>query len=276
MKLRVGMISPNREDSEKLRKEFPDLYLTYGKDIMEFVRNLPSQPMEALVFVAHGNLAQEFKAAHSFIRSKAPLAKVPITILYDGDFELKNILQDPLVRSFSRAGGMFLPLMEFFNVVKDTQALERAVPEDKIEVWFENALSSKLGQGTGFLSRAANNDEAREAFFCQKADEVACNLLWIKFSARILEKGSEGLKGMYASFSEPEMIQMTEKILEMAFTEFKTEINSHLTNIGAAKFLTSDKLAPADRSPFIKNAKSKAILFESSPCAILLEVIRYF
>jgi hypothetical protein len=44
---------------------------------------------------------------------------------------------------------------------------------------------------------------------------------------------------------------------------------------GAVFLPPTDTLAPADRNALVKQGKSKAIMFESSVCNVILEEIRY-
>ena len=275
MKLRIALISANRDDQLKLKKEFPDLYIHHGRNVLELVQTLPNQPIEAVVFMSDDSLSKDFNSFYNYLRSKPNLKKAPVAILTDSRIQLPTPVKDPLVRMFTKELGIIIPLMDFFHVVKNPASLEKLVTPEKIEELFRTSLGEKLGQGTGFKSRHASDDEARGSFFCQQMDEVSSNLMWIKFSARILENGSSKLKEMYSTLNESEAQQAMENILSLTFKEFTTEINNYLNEVGAARFHGSDKLPMPERSPYIKTAKSTNLIFESSVCSILLEVIRY-
>ncbi len=100
-------------------------------------------------------------------------------------------------------------------------------------------------------------------------------MLWIKFSVRILETGSESLKNMFEGSSESELQEYIERLLALAFGEFNQKLEQNLKELGAVRFANSDAMDIKERVPFIKTAKSFPMIFDSNICSILMEVSRY-
>lgn len=274
-KLRIGLISENSSDAQKLKTEFPDTYVTHAKNVIELHRQCGQNKLNAIVFLNFPELKKDFFSFLQFLRSKKEFQDLPIAILSDETLVLSKPLKDPLVRTFHIQTNLFLPLLNFFNSLQSEGSLSQLVTQEQIEKDFTIALGAKLGKDTAFLSRTATDDEAHESFICQLSDEICTNLLWIKFSARILDSGSESLKKMFSSSSESELTEYIERLLGLAFHDFNEKLNLHLKETGAVSFQNSDQMDPKERVPYIKTAKTFPIIFESSVCSILLEVSRY-
>jgi hypothetical protein len=170
---------------------------------------------------------------------------------------------------------LFLALINFFNAVLEKGKLESLISVQRIEEEFQKTLQDKLGQGTVFVSRQVTSEEARKSFFAQRSGEVSTNLVWMKFSLRILDEGSEVFKSNFVGLSDSELEEAGEKILEKAFEDFQFRLDQSLKDGGAVRFLPSDQLQVMDRSPFLKTSKSNFIVFDSGICSILMELIRY-
>lgn len=275
MKLRLGFVSAHHSYFDDIRKEFSDMYLTTAKNVIDLAMHLPAQPLDAIVIYMDKSEVAQWQANYQFIRSKSALKQTPIAILAKEHLTFPHVITDSLIRQFTTETGLLIPLLDFFKVAQDPQILNKMITTEKIESWFLLALEQKLGAENGFTSHEANDDEAREAYLSQLNDEISTNLMWVKFSARILEKGSHQLKSNYSNMSDSELDQVLQKILEMSFTAFDNEAHQHISAAGAVNFFSTEQLPPTEKSPYIKKAKSKSIIFESPVCRILLEVIRY-
>jgi hypothetical protein len=274
-KMRAALVSANSEDANKLKQQFPDLYLSHGRNVMEVQRNAGSNKFDAVLFLDAPDLAKEFFAYHNFLRQKKEFAQTPIALITKAPLVLPRVVSDPSVRTFVAADNLFMPLLNFFNSIQSAGSFNELVSQEKIEQSFVSALGQKLGKDTAFTSRAATDDEAHETFICQLSDEVSTNLLWLKFSARVLERSSEGLKKIFGGDSDKDLQEYIENLLTLTFNEFKVGLNIALDESGAVRFANSENLDGKERVPFVKKAKSMPLIFESNVCAILLETIRY-
>lgn len=274
-RIRVGLISENSADAIKLKAEYPDTYVTHAKNILELHQLSGQNKLNAILFLNVPNIQKEFFSFHQFLRSKKDFAQLPIAILTPEPLLFQKPISDPLVRNFHLEDNLFMPLLNFFNSLQSESSLSQLVTQEQIEEDFINALGQKLGKDTTFLSRIANQDEAHESFLCQQSDEICTNLLWIKFSVRILESGSESLKNMFEGSSESELQEYIERLLALAFGEFNQKLEQNLKELGAVRFVNSDTMDIKERVPFIKTAKSFPMIFDSNICSILMEVSRY-
>lgn len=276
LKLRLGLISPQREDLLKIKENFPDVTIVHAKNIIEFIPIAGNNRIDAIIFLDQGNLGAEMRNIHSFLRSKSVMSKIPCLILSEKeDFAIDHLILDTNLRFYNSRGGVFLPVLNFLTAVQDQISAKNILNHDQIYSSFSKALTIRLGQGSEFSHRPATEDELRSSFFCQKSDEISSNLIWVKFVARILNDKSKGLKEMFSSFTEEEIEETTEKILSTAFDEFKVELKKSAQEQGALFLPSIDNLKPADRSVLIKQGRSTAVLFESSVCCVVLEEIRY-
>jgi len=275
MKLKVGVVSSSRDDLQEIKKSYADLNLVHSKNIVELYQTQGHQKLDAIVFVKGAQIEKEFSSYLSFLRGKQAFAKLPIALLHEGQLQVTKPFNDPSVRSYSLSGGYFLALLNFLNAVQAQQSLDEVLKIETLESMMEESLTSQLGQSAVFISQQITSDEARESFFVQKSGEMNTNLVWIKFSLRILDSGSEKLKSQYTGLSESEVEQVCESILQKSLEHFNSKIQGHLQDAGAVSFVSMDQMAPLDRGPFLKNSKSYFIRFNSSICTILMEVIRY-
>lgn len=275
MKMRIGLISSVREDSTQLKESFPEMTILQAKNILEFFQLHGHQTLQALVFYNLPELEKEFPSHLNYIRGKNNFKELPIALLSEKPLFFLRPISDPRVRFYTTEGGLFLALINFFNAVLEKGKLESLISIQRIEEDFQKTLQEKLGQGTTFVSRQVTSDEARKSFFAQRSGEVSTNLVWMKFSLRILDEGSEVFKSNFIGLSESELEEAGERILEKAFEDFQFRLDQSLKDGGAVRFLPSDQLQVMDRSPFLKTSKSNFIVFDSGICSILMELIRY-
>jgi len=274
-KLRIGLISENPLDANKLKLEYPDTYVTHARNVIELHRQAGQNTFNAVVFLNLPEIKKDLFSFHQFLRQKKEFQNLPIAILSSDPVLLSKPFQDPMVRTFKTESNLFMPLLNFFNSLQKEGKLSQLVTQSSIETDFSQALGEKLGKDTQFFSRAALSDETHESFICQLSDEICTHLLWIKFSARILETGSQSLKKMLNDPTESELQQYMENLLKLVFEEFNSKLNLNLDEAGALRFIDSEKMEGKDKVPYIKAAKSFPLIFESNICSILLETIRY-
>jgi hypothetical protein len=276
IKLRVGVISSKREDALNIKANFPDLNAVHAKTVFDFITVAGSNKIDAIVFLDEGTLSKEMKNIHTFIRSKHSLKKIPCLILSNNqEFRLEALVLDPSLRFYYTGAGIFGPILSFLTAVQNQANFDMVVPPEKIRDAFAKSLTARLGQGSNFTYREAVGDESRAGFFCQRSDELSTNLVWIKFVARILNDNSSGLKGLFTNFSEEEIEETSDKILSTAFDDFKIDLKLAIIEQGAVFLPPTDSLAPVDRNALVKQGKSKAVMYESSICNVMLEEIRY-
>ncbi len=274
-RIRVGLVSENSADATKLKAEYPVTYVTYARNVLELHQQSGQNKLDAIIFLNFPNIQNDFFSFHQFLRGKKDFQNLPVAILTTSPLVFSKPINDPLIRHFQTDGNLFMALLNFFNSLQSNGALSQLVTQEQIEEDFTNALGQKLGKDTAFLSRAATADEAHESFICQQSDEICTNLIWIKFSVRILESGSESLKNMFSDSSESELQEYIERLLSLAFGEFNQKFEQNLKELGAVRFVNSDTMDIKERVPFIKTAKSFPMIFDSSICSILMEVSRY-
>lgn len=274
-RIRVGLISENPADATKLKAEYPATYVTHARNVIELHQQSGQNKLNAIIFLNVPHLQKEFFTFHQFLRNKKDFATLPVAILSAEPLLFQRPINDPLVRNFQAEGNLFVPLLNFFNSLQSESSLSQLVTQEQIEEDFIQALGQKLGKDTVFLAREANQDEAHESFLCQQSDEICTNLLWIKFSVRILETGSDSLKNMFADSSESELQEYIERLLHLAFSEFNQKLEQNLKELGAVRFVNSDIMDTKERVPYIKTAKSFPLIFDSNICSILMEVSRY-
>lgn len=140
---------------------------------------------------------------------------------------------------------------------------------------FCQSLTEKLGQSSAFIPRLATDDESHGSFFAQKGGEISSNLVWIKFSVRILDEGSKGLKETFKTFTDSEIEETTEKLLDIILDQFQSKLKETLREKGALFLPSIDKVSAQDRILLVKASKSKFVIMESGSCSVLLEEIRY-
>lgn len=276
MKQRLGIVSTDKDIVTKIREGIPEIFAVHAKNIIEFFQYNGTQAVEGIVFHDEGNIAGEFKAIHNFIRSKKGFNQTPILILSEStNFKLNNLMLDPWVRFSNLNAGYFLPVLNFLSLGKNAQESMRVqLSTNQIIEKLETSLAEKLGHSTIFMGRPAGSEETHESFLSQMQDEISTNLLWVKLSLRILEKGSDNLKQMYQGMSESEFTEITEKILTMVFSEFKSEVVATLSDKQAVPIVDYYSLSSADRSVLSKQMQSEVYLFESNVCGVLLELYK--
>lgn len=277
MRLRVGLISADKNDVARIRESLPDLFVVHAKSIIDFYQINGSQKIDAVIFLyPQGQPTKDFFSSCSFIRTKKAYEKVPVAGISGGEeLVAKSVITDPLIRAYTSKEGVFLPLLHFMKLMQNPALIEHPIPADFVETEFEKALSAKVGQGNEFLCRPATDDEAHEGFFAQELCEIASNLSWVKFSARILNEGSKGLKDLFKGLTEEEIEETSSQILRSVLDEYRNEMRRRLLDVGAVFGPLSDSITPQERIQIVKHSKSTFLIFESGVCSVVMEKIQY-
>ena len=275
MKIRIGLVSEDPKASEKIKKDFEGIHIYQAPNIMNLHSLIGANKIEALVFSGDKKLADEFSSYYSYVRKKPEYKSTPIAIICSAAFVNKSPLTDRLIRSYPLKEGYFVALIDFLNAVQNPESLTQLFENQRFESIFVSALTTKVGNGTQFTSRQATEDEAHSECLTQHSEEIASNLLWLKFSARILTVGSEKLKASIKSLSENEQDQLLAQIITSVLNTFIDSTTTTLSQEGAVFFRKSDVLSGQERAPFIKQSKSQSIIFQSDYCHFLVEFIRY-
>ena len=282
MRLKVGLISENKLDVDKIKAEFDELHIYHASNVMNLYSTVGSNKIDALVFIgsetkekAQDQLAQEFSSYHNYIRQKAAFKAVPIAVFTSTPMVNKHIIDDSLVRCHDLDGGFFIPLMGLFEAIQKKQALQNPLENQKIETSFKAALDQAFGPLVDFIPRPATDDEGHSEFRVQLSDEISSNLVWIKYAARLLQEGSEVFVKSSGFLSEEDIANHTQQTLAEVFKNFSSIIVEELKEEGALFFAKSDFIPAAEKAAFIKKAKSHTLLFDSTMCKILVEFIRY-
>jgi len=268
------MISANRKDMDRLKQEFPELNISHAKNVMEFTQLAGPQKVDAMVFLSDSAI-KDFHALHTYLRSKPNFRDVPIAVLTRklGIFPVP--ISDTSVRNFAAEGGLFLPLLEFFEKIEKKGSFHAMMTSDFLMTAFARSLSEHIGNHPDFTASPACDDDLHAEFQAQLSDEIATNLLWIKFSARILLRNSESLAQLLAQMTETEAQAYQEQILNLTFKKFTEDLWKNLRADGATQFVASMEMAPQYRLPYMKAAQNSGLVFKSDYCHVLLEISRY-
>jgi hypothetical protein len=285
MRLKVGLISDNKLDVDKMKAEFDDLHIYHASNVMNLYTIVGGNKVDALIFMGSetkendqdkpDKLAKEFSSYHNYIRQKAAFKTTPIAVFTSTPMLNKHVVDDSLVRCHDLDGGFFIPLMGLFEAIQKKQALLNPLENQKIETSFKAALDEAFGPLVDFIPRPATDDEAHSEFLVQLSDEISSNLVWIKYAARLLQDGSEIFIRSSGILHEDEIANHTQRTLADAFKNFSSIIIEELKEEGALFFAKSDVIPAAEKAAFIKKAKSHTLLFDSKLCKIAVEFIRY-
>ncbi len=275
MKIRIGLITEDKTAQDQIKKDFENIHIYQAPNVMDFYQVVGTNKIDAIVVTGDQKLAKEFPSYYSYIRQKSQFNSTPVAFICSQPLLNNYPISDTLVRSYTMDGGYFMALIDFLRVIQDSQAITKVIDNKKIETIFLKAMSKKVGLGQNFSSRPATDEEAHSEFLIQHSDEIATNLLWVKFSARILMSGSKTLLQLLKSISEEEQSKLAKQIITAVFTEFHAEMVALLNKEGALFFSKSEAIPVAEKTPYLKKSKSQALLFESSYCSFLVEFNRY-
>jgi hypothetical protein len=275
MRLKIGLIAENKQIVDRIKAEFDDVHIYYASNIMDFYKVIGTNKTDALIFCGEAKLPEEFSSYYNYIRQKPAFKSTPIAVFTSCPMVNKHVLEDPLVRYHHLDGGFFIPLMGLMEAMQGNRNLQNIFSNEAIEVGLKKALDAALGQDADFKARVATDDEAHSEFLAQATDEISCNLLWIKYAARLLNVGSEIFVKSSGMVTEEQMGNHSRQVLLETFEKFAEAILKALKEEGALFFTKSDTLPGPEKVPFIKKAKSHTVLFESHVCRVLVEFIRY-
>lgn len=278
-KLRVGLVSENKELLESVKNDLPGSYVYYSKTLFELSQNYGNLKLDAVIFTEGTQPGEaDLQSSLNFLRLIANFKEALVFFIHHRtDFKLKGLFFDPLLRSYSVFGGTLIPMLQLQSLANGTDPQKFAEPlsQEWLQGEFARPLAAVLGSSSEISGNDATDDEAHSSYLCQSSDEIASNLVWMKFTARILEEGSEGLKRKYASLSDHEIEIKSEMILAQVLSEFKAQVSLRLKDDGAVFLQGFESLNPLERIELVRRGRSSTLIFKSNLCSILLEQIRY-
>jgi hypothetical protein len=273
--MRIGVISPQRSDLDGLSKDFPECHFSHGINVMQFVQAAGSNTYNGLVF-SDPKLAKEFGPVHHYLRSKHQFLNVPVAVISSEPIVVQSPFEDPMLRNYRSSGGLMLPMVDFFSFIANPfKASSFSMSTDEMVESFAGSLSIQLPQHPQFNILPATDDDLHEEFQTQMGNEIASALLWVKFSARVLSEGSQGMAKELGLSSESEITAKEEEILGKAFSDFEKKILEQLTQAGAILFANPNQFPAAAKLPFLKKVKNTGFTLNSPSVRILLELSRY-
>jgi hypothetical protein len=278
-KFHIGLVTENKAleaEVKQAAEQFGGAYIHQARNVFELLQKLTMQKVQLLLLnlPATGE-GSDFGSSLSFIRSKRDLAKVPVCLLtetprLDTDF----LLLDSLVRSFPLAGGPFVALLSMMPLVQSGDGTSAVISEEWIQTEFLDSLKAKMGQHMSFSVRSASEDERRQSFYAQKADEVRSHLGWFKFTVRMLES-SEGLSKMFQGVDRDTVESVADSLLGKVVEEFNAKVTNDFATRGAVYLPEIDQLNAVDRKWVYSHVRHQGFVFDSPECQVLLEVSRY-
>lgn len=278
-KIHIGLIAENKAletDIKQASEQFGGAYVHQARNTFELIQKLTMQKLQMIMIVLPSSgEGSDFGAAFSFIRSKRDLAKVPICVLTQTPkLETNFLLLDPLVRSFPMSTGAFMALLSMMPLVQNETNNEAVISEDWIQFEFLESLKSKTGQDTKFNIRPATEDERRQSFYAQQADEVRSHLGWFKFTVRMLET-TDGLSRMFKGMDREAIEEFSQILISKVVEEFNQKASSDFATRGAVYLPEMEKLNAVDRKWVYSHVRHQGFIFEAPECQVLLEVSRY-
>ncbi|MGZ5278689.1 MAG: hypothetical protein ACXWC9_02030 [Pseudobdellovibrionaceae bacterium] len=279
-KIHIGLVAENKALESEIKQaaeQFGGAYVHQAKNVFELLQKLAMQKVQLMMLnlPATGE-SSDFGSAFSFIRSKKDLAKVPMCVLTDtARLETNFLLLDPLVRSFPLSSGLFVSLLSMMPLVQDVDHAGTVISEQWIQSEFLDSLKSKTGQDMQFAIRTATEDERRQSFYSQQADEIRSHLGWFKFTVRMLETPADGVSKMFQGLSRDTVEEFSQILLSKVVEEFNMKVHNDFAVRGAVHLPPIEKLNPVDRKWVYSHVQHQGYIFEAPECQILLEVSRY-
>ncbi len=281
-KIHIGLICLDKHAEASIKEAATQVggsYVHTSKSMLELYQKTGLQKVQLILYVSPaGETGVESQALVQFFRSKKDFSQLPICILTDSpNVQMNRLLKDSRVRGFSILSGAFLALLTMQPLVSHTADTEFIEPISLpwIQQEFLESLQSKVGQGSQFVIRNANDDDLHKSFFCQYSDEVRSHLGWFKFAARFQEGTEGGMKTLFQDLSPDSIEEMAQILLTAIVTEFKAKAEGDLHSRGAIFYPPIEELQPTERKIIYSGSRSSGLLFESVACSVLLEVIQY-
>jgi hypothetical protein len=281
-KKRIAIVSHDQKLVDEVKKEMGEIYVYHHKSISELIISLGSTKVEGVILHAGGEMdVTNLRAALSLLRQKSAFKDCPIAFLHMiADFKFKGLIFDAKLRSFSLKDGAFLPILDFKKLVNAFADTPTALPGiDFTNEWisdnFSQALQHNMSPATTFTVEDATDDDMHSEFLAQTQGEVSSNLVWVKFSVRLLETEDQGYGQLHSSMSRDELEEAAAKFINRATDEFIMFAHAKIQESNALELQRSSDLTPAERSELTKMAKTSTVLFRSQHCKIVVEKIRY-
>ena len=278
-KLRVGLVSENKDLLEPVKRDLPGSYVYYTKTLFELSQNYGNLKLDAVIFTEGLQPGEaNLQASLNFLRQKNNFKESLVFFIHHRtDFKLKGLLFDPLMRSYSVVGGTLIPMLQLQTLANgaDPRKFKEPLSQEWLQAEFAKPLANLVGQSSKIECMSATDEESHSSFLCQKSDEIASNLVWVKFTARILEEGSDGLSQAHLFQSGPGTEDLFENLLSRVLTEFKAQVVLRLKDDGAVFLQGFDYLTPQERIELVRRGRASTLIFKSSGCNVLLEQVRY-
>ncbi len=279
-KIHIGLVTENKSleaEVKQAAEQFGGAYVHQAKNVYELLQKLTMQKIQMiLVHLPASGEGSDLGSTFSFIRSKKDLAKIPMGVLTDSArLQTNFLLLDPLVRNFPLSSGIFVTLLSMIPMVQDPSHVPSVMSEQWVQTEFLESLKSKTGQDMQFTIREATEDERRQSFYSQQADEVRSHLGWFKFTVRMLETESDGMSKMFRGLSRDTIEEFSQALLSQVVEEFNLKVQNDFSTRGAIYLPEMDQLNPVDRKWVYAHVKHQGYMFAAPECQILLEVSRY-
>jgi hypothetical protein len=278
-KIHIGLVAENKAletDIKQAAEQFGGAYVHQARNTFELIQKLTMQKLQMIVLsLPASGEGSDFGAAFSFIRSKRDFASIPICVLTQTPkLEANFLLLDPSVRSFPLSTGAFMAMVSMMPLLQNEKVNESVISENWIQFEFLESLKSKTGQDMQFKIRPATEDERRQSFYAQQADEVRSHLGWFKFTVRMLE-ATDGMSRMFQGMSRDTVEEFAQILIGKVVEEFNQKAGIDFSTRGAVYLPEIDKLNAVDRKWVYSHVRHQGFLFEAPECQVLLEVSRY-
>lgn len=278
-KIHIGLVTENKAleaDVKQAAEQFGGAYIHQARNVFELLQKLTMQKVQLFILnLPPTGEGSDFGSSFSFIRSKKDLQKVPLCVLTETPtLEANFLLLDSLVRSFPLAAGAFVGLLSMMPLVQSGEGESAVLSEQWIHAEFLESLKSKTGQHMQFTIRSATEDERRQSFYAQRADEVRSHLGWFKFTVRMLE-AANGMSKMFQGVDRDTVEEVADSLLAKVVEEFLAKVNTDFATRGAVYLPEIDKLNAVDRKWVYSHVQHQGYLFDAPECQVLLEVSRY-
>jgi hypothetical protein len=279
-KIHIGLVTENKSleaEVKQAAEQFGGAYIHQGRNVYELLQKLTMQKIQMImVHLPSSGEGSDLGSTFSFIRSKKDLAKIPMCVLTDSArLETNFLLLDPLVRNFPLSSGIFVSLLSMIPMIQDPAHVQNVISESWIQTEFLESLKSKTGQDMHFSIREATDDERRQSFYSQQADEVRSHLGWFKFTVRMLEAETDGMSKMFRGLSRDTVEEFSQVLLGKVVEEFNLKVQNDFSTRGAIYLPAIEQLNSVDRKWVYAHVKHQGYLFAAPECQILLEVSRY-
>jgi hypothetical protein len=281
-KKRIAVVSLEQKLVDEIKTEMGDIYVYHNKSVSDLIIALGTTKVEGVILHAGGEMdVTNLRAALSLLRQKASFKDCPIGFMHMiPKFKFKGLIFDSRLRSYSLKDGAFLPILDFKKLVNAYADTPNSLPGvDFTDQWisenFGQALQHNMEPATSFQVQEATDDELHAEFLAQTQGEVSSNLVWVKFSVRLLDTQTQGYRQLHKSLSREEIEDSALAFINRSTEQFIMFASAKIHESSALDLHRSSELTAPERSELTKRAKSSTVVFKSEHCNILVEKIRY-